>query len=127
MTIKSSAMTDINEPISADNFRIVQDWNGYWHVFELRDNARHFRAWPGPFRFQRAAELLVEDVIDASSKGITDTEQSQFRENAQEIVHTYQEEAKLLAKIEQFGDVEDPRGLAKALVPEPQEEELFYL
>lgn len=106
--------TKSNEQIKADNLRVVRAWNGSWHVFELRDGTKELHAWPGPFHSKRAAELVAEDVVEGSAKGLVDTGQCPFR--GHDVLHRYEEEARLLGIIEKVGGVEDPRKVAKALM-----------
>jgi hypothetical protein len=106
--------TQRNEQITADNLRVVQGWTGSWHVFEMRDGTKVLHAWPSPFHSKRAAELVAEDVVEGSAKGIIDTGQCPFR--GHDVLRRYGEEARLVGIIEEVGGVDDPRKLAQALM-----------
>ncbi len=45
-----------------------------FHILEIpAQDGSPFTVWPGPFRTQRAAELFLEDLVDAYSRGTPET------------------------------------------------------
>ncbi len=101
----------------AKRMQIMQAWNGSYHVLEVpgRDG-EPIKAWPGPFHSKRAAELLLEDMIDPY---VDNTLGSGFCPLCLErgnLVADYEREAAFMELMEKQGGVNDPRGLARLLI-----------
>ena len=94
----------------AKRLHIMQAWNRSYHVLEIPgDDGEPIKAWPGPFHSKRAAELVLEDVIDHYVEGNLDAFEGL------DLVGNYEREAGFVEIIEKHGGVNDPRKLALLL------------
>ena len=92
----------------AKRMQIMQAWNGSYHVLEVAVGEA-IKAWPGPFRSKRAAELMLEDMIEHHVRGSLDDLEHH------DLVANYEREAAFVELIEKHGGVDDVRGLALLL------------
>ena len=91
----------------AKRMHIMKAWNGSYHVLEVPgSNSEPIKAWPGPFHSKRAAELMLEDLIEPHVEGNLDDFEHV------DLVAKYEREAAFVELIEKHGGVNDPRGLA---------------
>jgi len=95
----------------AKRMHIMQAWNRSYHVLEVPgDDGESIKAWPGPFHRKRAAELLLEDMIEHHVGGSLDDFEHV------DLVAKYEREAAFVELLEEHGGVNDPRGLARLLI-----------
>ena len=95
----------------AKRMHIMKAWNGSYHVLEVPgSDGEPIKAWPGPFHSKRAAELLLEDMIEPYVRGSLDDLEHI------DLVAKYEREGVFVELIEEQGGVNDPRGLARLLM-----------
>ncbi len=119
MTEKKTIEQPTNERRAefAKRMHIVQAWNRSYHVLEVPgDDGEPIKAWPGPFNRKRAAELLLEDMIEPYVEGNLGTAFCPLCLERGDAVAKYEREAAFVELMEEQGGVDDPRGLARLLM-----------
>ena len=101
----------------AKRMHIMRAWNGSYHVLEIPgSDGEAIKAWPGPFNSMRAAELLLEDMIEPYAEGNLGTAFCPLGLGRGDLIANYEREGELVKLIEEHGGVSDPRGLARLLM-----------
>jgi hypothetical protein len=101
----------------AQRMQIMKAWNGSFHVLEVAGGGGEpIKAWPGPFRLKRAAELLLEDMVEAYVDNTLGTACCPLALERPNFVADYEREGIFVALLEEQGGVDDPRGLARLLL-----------
>ena len=97
----------------AKRMHIMQAWNRSYHVIEISGgDGEPIKAWPGPFNRKRAAELMLEDMIEHHVRGSLDDLEHI------DLVAKYEREGAFVDILESHGGVNDPRALARLLIQE---------
>ena len=102
----------------ARGLHIIEAWNGSFHVLEITGLENEpIKLWPGPFCLKRAAELLLEDMTEPYADGEIGTAVCPTGQHRPaNIVERYEHEGEFVELMEKHGGVNDPRGLAKAIL-----------
>ena len=86
-----------------------------FHILEIpAADGSPFKSWPGPFKTKRAAELFLDDLLDAYARGKPIVAIREYGRNAG-LFEAYGERARILEFLEKRDGIADPRALAYEL------------
>ncbi len=113
----------------AERMHVAEMSNGF-HILEIpAQNGSPFAVWPGPFRTQRAAEMFLENLVDAYARGTPEAACG----SSQEMLKEYEMRDRVMDILEEHGDIADPGALARELCmfrpweePDDEEEEITF-
>ena len=95
----------------AKRMHIAKMCDGGFHILEIpAADGSPFEVWQGPFNTKRAAELFLEDLLDALPDGNPD-----WALNYHGRCRGYNQQANVLEFLEGRDDIADPRSLARDL------------
>ena len=116
----------------AKHMHVAESLDGFFILEIPSQNGSPFTVWPGTFRTRRAAELFLEDLLDACSRG---TPEAAIRTH--DFIKEFEMQDRVMEILEEHLEahegIVDPGALARELCmfrpweePDDEEEEIAF-